>query len=80
MTRGIDVVLPDTSDPGWRLHLHRPPGEIIRVAEEQVLPEKVGDPKANAILASNGFNLTEEQAWWLRDQLTRVLMAIDEER
>lgn len=82
MSRGIDVVFPDrnpNADPGWRLHLTRDPGEVTRFAEERVLPEKVDDPKAHAIFDRKGISLNRSEVLWLRDQLTLVLMAIDEE-
>jgi len=78
----IDVVYPDTdpkADPGYRLHVYREPFENTILAEEQVLPEKVRDPKANRVIASKRLTLKRDEVRWVRDQLTAVLEMIDRE-
>jgi hypothetical protein len=81
--RAFDVVLPDPdpkADPGWRLHIFREPGELTQINLERVLPEKVADPKAHRVMERRGLGwLTAVEVRWLRDQLTRLVMTIEEE-
>lgn len=81
----LDVVLPDTkhdpkADPGWRLHIYRPPHENTWLSEEQVLPEKVDDPNARRVIAKTQIILTEASARWVRDYLNVVLDRIQREK
>jgi hypothetical protein len=76
----FDAVRPD-SDPvqfadGYRLHVFRNEGDtLILLAREQVLPEKIRDPRANRVISSKRIWLATHEARWLRDQLNAALGA-----
>lgn len=77
---GIDVVWPDKdpkADPGWRLHFFRLPYENATFAEEQVLPEKVADPRAHRVISTKQITLKQEEIRWLRDQLDETLRRLN---
>lgn len=79
----FDVVLPDNdpkADPGYRLHVFREEHGLTWLAEEQVLPEKVHDPKANRVITTKQFSLKATEVRWLRDRLTELLAVIDAEK
>ena len=78
----FDRILPDSdpkAEPGYRLHLFREPYENTVLAEEQVLPEKVRDPKANRVITTRQIWLKRDDARWLHDQLGELLEAIEQE-
>jgi len=74
-TPEVDVIRPDETGDGWRLHLFRGQGESsIILVDEKVLPEKVNDPHAHRVLASMGrVMLSDAEARWLRDHLIKML-------
>lgn len=65
---------------GWRLHLFRERGENLLLSEEQVLPEKVDDPRAYRVTYSKRLWLTSAEVRWLHEQLTSTLAEMDKER
>jgi hypothetical protein len=64
---------PDLTDPGIRLRLEQEVGELIDLAEEETLPERVGDPNALPIRHLRRLLLTEADAQWLRGALGALL-------
>lgn len=67
------------ADPGWRLKLDKPRGEMAFLVEERVLPERVDNPNAHRILCDRAkMFLTRANAEWLRDSLIEMLELGDE--
>lgn len=68
---------------GWRLALRRSTGDALtELVEEKVLPERVADASANAILEyADKMTLRKCDVEWLRDQCDALLRsyAADEE-
>lgn len=81
----LDVVLPDPDQflrkEGQRLHIRRDTelNGCVYISEEQTLPEKILDVKANHVNVLDELCLDEAQCRWLRDQLTRALMSFAED-
>jgi hypothetical protein len=66
-------------DQGWRLHVSFEDDEgYVEVFEEQVLPERVTNPAANHIRATNGeIRLNPDECRWLIDRLTEIMPTLD---
>lgn len=63
---------------GWRLVVRRAEGENAELIEEQVLPECVNKPNAQAVLDDRGGSwLTIAEVRWLRDVLSELLVEME---
>lgn len=67
--------------PGWRFSLRRESGDgLVDLAEERVLPEKVDEPRASAVLeVSDKLILTRDDVRWLNLETARLLAQWEEE-
>jgi len=74
-----EAVFPNENTPGQRLHIYREPDELVILADEMVLPEKVLDPKVNRIIRSTRLFLTRADIRWARDRFNELLKIMDAE-
>lgn len=71
---------PKEIDRGWRLRLTRFDGDIARLVEEQVLPEKVERVDAHRVRNTlANIPLTTDDVRWLRDACSELLSVMETE-